>query len=292
MKAKIFLIIASLSIFLLPAIAMAQTDTVTINVNVSESAVIEISPDTATFNLVTPGVDTFPSSLAFTIENKGSINFTTMYVSMNVHSTETSNPLGSGNPSNYYAGGFVVLRNETDLAGGNNWRFVGRQEWNLTGKPSDYTPSASARAWGYFGNNSKQYFWELANGSVGDCNDTGTILKIKEWALNGTAAAYDVSSDAITHQVDTAQLDWGIVDPEATGPLANYCVATRKDCERIYIYQWDQTSQLSSCANEWYLWNDGDFEPDEQLKFNITVWVPKGIPAGDTSASTLTLTAS
>ena len=293
MEGKFLLIvIASLCALLLPSLVMATTnDTVSVNVNVSEAAQIEVSPNTATFNLVIPGDVGFPNSQAFTITNVGSTNFTQMYVSMNVHETETTNPLGTGNPSNYYAGGFVVLKNETDLAGGNNWRFVGRQEWNLTDKPEPYTPSTWAKAWGYFGNNTYQYFWELANGSAGYCNDTGTILKIKQWAVNGTATAYDVGSDATTHQVDTEQEDWGVVDPVGTGPLANYCVATHVNCTRIYIYQWDQTSQLDSCTDEWNLYS-GVFKPNDQFDFNITVWVPKGIPAGDTSSSTLTVTAS
>jgi len=277
---------------LLPSLVLAATDTVTINVNVSISAVIEVSPDTATFNLVTPGVDTFPGSLAFTITNKGSTNFTQMYVSIDVPSQETSNPLSTGNPSAYYAGGFVVLKNETDLAGGNDWKFIGRQEWNLTEKPSDYTPATWAKGWGYFGNNSKRYFWDLTNGTDGTCNQTGTALRIKNWGVNGTAAAYDLSSEATSYTFSSAQEDWGILNVETGGPMADYCVAARTDCKRIFIYQWDQTSPFDQCSGEWYLWNDGDFTPDDQFKFNITVWVPYGIPAGDTSSSTLTVTAS
>jgi len=298
MEGKFLLIvIASLCALLLPSLVMAATnDTVTINVNVSEAAQIEVSPDTATFNLVTPGDVGFPNSQAFTITNVGSTNFSQMYVSMNVPSTETSNPVGTGNPSNYYAGGFVVLKNETDLTGGNNWRFVGRQEWNLTDLPSQYTPDTWTKAWGYFGNNSKQYFWDLANGTDGTCNSTGTpgtVLRIKNWAVNGTAAAYDLSTEATTHTINSNQEDWGIFDAETTGPLANYCVATWVNCTRIFIYQWDQTSPFDQCGSEWYIYKDAaKFKPNDQFDFNITVWVPKGIPAGDTSSSTLTVTAS
>lgn len=299
MRERIVSIIFSLSLLLLPAIALAQsdTDTVTVNVNVSMSAQIEITPDTASFDLVTPGDDDFPSSLSFTITNMGSTNFTQMYVSVDVPDTgqEDSNPLGKGNPAEYYAGGFVVLKNETDLAGGtNNWRFVGRQEWNLTKIPNPYIPykSTDAKAWGYFGNNSKQYFWELINGTNGYCNGTTTILNIKNWGVNGTGDAYNPSGgDQTTHTSDHSQLDWGIFDAESAGPLADYCVAARTDCTRIFIYQWDQSGQFGQCADEWTFYS-GNFKPYDQFNFNITVWVPKAIPAGDTSSSTLTVTAS
>ena len=49
-------IIALLCTLLLLSITLAQNyDQVTINVNVTEEAIIEITPDTATFNQVTPG---------------------------------------------------------------------------------------------------------------------------------------------------------------------------------------------------------------------------------------------
>jgi len=307
MAGKILLIIGLLSALLLPSLVSAANDNVTISVNVSESAMIEVSPDIATFNQVLPGVIAFPgsdsstSSKSFTITNVGSVNFTQMYVEVDITAGETSNPLGTGDPSQYYAGGFVVLKNESDV---DNWRFVGRQEWNLTEKPEPYIghENASAMAWGYFGNNSKQYFWELSNGTVGSgdgeyCNGTGTILRIKEWAVNGTAAAYDLyttAADTITYEIDTNKADWGIFNAETSGPLANYCVATDKDCDRLYIYQWKQTnSQFDACTSTWYIFNEGEdkFNPDDQFDFNITVWVPKGIPAGDMSSSILTVTA-
>lgn len=296
MKTKILSIIGLLSALLLPTLALAASDDVTVNVNISISAVIEVNPSTATFNLVTPGTDTFPGSLAFTITNKGSTNFTQMYATVNVPSTETTNPLGTGNPANYYAGGFVVLKNQTDLESGtNDWKFVGRQEWNLTDKPSDYSKATWAKSWGYFGNESRQYFWDLSNGTNGECNDTGAILRIKNTAVDGTAASYDLGSGATSITVDSAQLNWGIANGEASGPLAGYCVAVNTACTKIYIYQWHQTdSQLDACTSSWYLYSDSvnKLKSDEQFQFNITVWVPKGIPAGDTSASTLTITAS
>ncbi len=263
----------------------------------SISAAIEVTPDVAYFWLVTPGVVDFPPSKSFTITNVGSVNFTQMYVSVDVweNGQEDTNPLGTGSVGNYYAGGFVVLKNETDLGiGGSNWSFVGRQEWNLTKKPSDYTPGTWTKAWGYFGNNSQQYFWDLANGTDGTCNQTGTSLRIKEWAVNGTAAAYDLSSDAATGSLTAGGGDsWGM-NTFTTGPLYRYCVATHVNCTRIFIHKWDHGTAFPTCSDAGYIYNDATnkFKPDEQFDFNITVWVPKGIPAGDTSSSKLTVTAS
>jgi len=300
MNTKIIIsIIALLGVLSLPSIVLASaSDTVTINVNVSVYALIEVSPKTATFNQVTPGYEPdIPDSLAFTITNVGSVNFTQMYVAVNVPGSEQTNPLGTGDVSKYFAGGFVVLKNETDLTTG-KWKFVGRQEWNLTdGKPEDYKGHEStwAQAWGYFGNVSRQYFWELVNGTNGLCNGTSAVLNMKNYAVNGTADAYVPNSgDYTPYTVDnTDNPDWGIINAENNGPLANYCIALRTDCTRIFIYQWKQgDSQLDSCTGYWYLYDGpNEFAPNNQFDFNITVWVPKGIPAGDTSPSTLTITA-
>ena len=295
-KLKIVIVLL-LTFISISSIALANPDTVTINVNVSEAAQIEVTPDTATFNQVTPGVDTFPGSLRFTITNVGSTNFTQMYVSVNVPTTETSNPLGTSNPANYRAGGFVVLMNDTMLGSSDDWNFVGRQEWNLTDKPSDYTKDTDVVSWGYFGNNSKQYFWDLRNGTEGYCNQTDARVRVKNWAVNGSAAAYDLSSDATTYTLSgDSQQDWGVFTPDATAgnPLKDYCIAARTDCERFLVYQWRTgNSQLDTCTGYWYLYNDAvdKFKTNDQFYFNITVWVPKGIPAGDTSSSILTVTA-
>jgi len=299
MKIKTLSILIILTgILLLPVLTFAADDTVTINVNVSLSAIIEVTPDTITFNQVAPGIVTFPTSKGFTITNVGSTNFTQIYVSLDVWQTgeEDSSPLGTGVASDYYAGGFVVIKNETDLAGGagtNNWRFAGRQEWNLTKLPTYFTPDTWTVSWGYFGNSSRQYFWDLRNGTDGTCNQTGTSLRIKEWDVNGSSAAYDLGSDIQTGSFTAASgEEWGI-NTFSAGPLDGYCVATHQSCERIFIYQWDQTSNFPTCSDAWYLYNDPTkLKPNEQFDFNITVWVPKGIPAGTTSSSTLTITAS
>jgi len=300
MKRKIVgLILILLSTFIFSKIAMAATDTVTINVNISTYAQIEVNPSTATFNNVQPGAISFPNSLGFAITNTGSTNFTDIYTSMNTHSTETMNPVGTGNSKNYYAGGFVVLMNETMLdAGSDEWRFVGRLEWNLTEPPENYKRSDAdwSVAWGYFGNNSYQYVWDLSNGTDGTCNSTGTQVTIKTWAVNGSTEAYDLSTGVSTITISPGGDSWAAgPDSTAGSPLNGYCVAANSSCDRIYIYQWDWSTTFPACNNRWYLYHNTTaadaFKPLDQVKFNITVWVPKGIPAGDTSQSTMTITA-
>ena len=291
----------------LSGIAMAATDTVTINVNISISSAIEVEPATATFNLVTPGIDTWPDSLAFTITNVGSTNFTTMYASVNTYSTEIVNPLVDGVSTQYRAGGFVVLMNQTMLdASSSNWRFVGRQEWNLTSKPAAFVPDTDTQSYGYFGNNSKQYFWDLQNGTntseyvdstsphIYYCNESGAEIRIKLYPINGSSSSYDLSGGVTTYSSPSSQNGWGIFNPASTGPLSGYCVAANWNCTHIFIYQWDQDSPFDQCSGEWYLYNDAEnkFKTNDQWWFNMTVWVPKGIPAGDTSSSLLTITAS
>ena len=72
-----------------------------------------------------------------------------------------------------------------------------------------------------------------------------------------------------------------------SGPLEDYCVAAYRLCDRIYIYKFDKTTQLSGCANSNYLTQE-TLVPGNVLRFKAYASIPQGFPGGDTATSVMT----
>ncbi|MEM0473615.1 MAG: hypothetical protein QXF88_02750, partial [Candidatus Aenigmatarchaeota archaeon] len=74
----------------------------------------------------------------------------------------------------------------------------------------------------------------------------------------------------------------------SSGPLQEYCVYIYRDCSRIMIAQWDYNQTLPACSARKYISRE-NFASGMIHTLNLTVLVPRGMPAGNTSNSILTI---
>ena len=280
-----------------------QSGTVTIAVNVSEAASITVSPNYLEFIAVKPGIFPIPGSKQIDVVNTGSLNFTSLTANVNSFSTETSNPYDtSGNPSVYAAGSFVVVYNSSNSDPN---RFENRIEWNHTrGTIANMIKTANAVSWGWFYNHSRSYLWDLvpSTSSPGVCNGSDTTLTVKQ-TLDSASANRDMSVSTDTGSNVANNTEWATFTFAATSPLADYCVATYHDCTKLMVYQYYPGSAaavgsttLPTCGAARYLVQStsaaaSEFPAGDTETFNVTVYVPKGIPAGNVTQSTMTVTA-
>jgi hypothetical protein len=273
------------------ASAASTPQTVTIAVNVSISAAITVTPSECVWNQVPAGgAEQTPCQL--TIRNSGSVNLTDVYASVNSFAVEGARPYGSA-ASAYASGAFLALRNSTGNAG---YRFVNRLDWNETGPeaPSGFSQASGANSWGYLRNHTKNYLWSLeASGDTTCRNITDANFTIKT-CTDGQCTTRNMGADDVALGTAVANnTEWSTWTFTA-GPLDDYCVAVYKDCKKIMAYQWDLNGSLPTCNNKDYVYKTTTvdrFTPDESFTVNLTVWVPRGIPSGDTTNSTLTITA-
>jgi hypothetical protein len=287
----IFALVISLAS--LASLTLAVTDTATVSVNVAGVSQIEVVPTAFSFSGLTPGSENFTTTTnALIIKNTGSNDVTQIYASLNTIAVENSNPLGQA-ASQYAAGGFLWIRNSTNPT----YYHGGRLEWNTTTKPAGITDVTGAVSWGFYRNATQgDYLWEMVGngtGAVGPsnwCNQTtGTAAKLVIKNVPDTGNNRDLNTDTTTYQVSTAAVNWGVI-AASSGPLNGYCIALYYDCSKFYIYKYDKTTYGSSCANSLYL-QESTLKPGEEHDAYIGISIPKGVPAGDTAITTLTITA-
>lgn len=281
-----------LAYILLSTIAvLAATDTFDVNVNISSFAQITVLPINFTWTGLNPGSD--GTTYNFSVTNTGSMNLTNVYISSDALSDEAENPLGSGSAQYYAAAGLILVENET---GGGQFYHVGRQEWNisdiLADEVLDLAEATSNFAHGFYRNaTTGDFLWKLENGSANYCNNTGTVFKILRQPENTTQTYRDFSTGTVDSATfGTQGTNWA-THTLAVGALNGYCVATYKDCDRIYIYKYDKSGTFPACSNSSYL-SSQTLVIGEKMEFKLYPSIPRGMPAGDTITGTITITAS
>jgi len=306
MKNKEYVVIGLLAallivaILVMPGVLADETGTVTIAVNVSEAAAITVSPSYLEFMLVGPGTFPIPGSKQIDVVNTGSLNFTSLTANVNSFSTETSNPYDtSGDPTKYAAGSFLVVYNSSNTDPN---RFENRMEWNYTkGWISSMTnPLTNWKSYGWFYNHSLSYIWNMANGTYQSCNASDAALRIK--TVVDTGSNRDMDQDYADGSNVANNSEWAVFT-FSSGPLADYCVATYYDCTRLMVYQYYPGSAaavgsttLPTCGAARYLVQStsaaaSEFPAGDTESLNVTVYVPTGVPAGNVTSSTMTVTA-
>ena len=273
-----------IAIFFYPSsFAVTVNNTTTIALNVSKLAIMTITPTYVEWLNIPPGNNGTAQNI--TITNKGSVNLTNIYASVNSFALETTNPLFTGNPADYAAGSFLVLHNSTE----SEYRFVNRMEWNYTDTLDNYVPTSGAVSRGFFKNITKEYLWDIVPDSNNQCLNTSEMtFTIKTVPDDGTNR--DMSQNNVTGNPQANTTEWSTWT-FSNGPLAGYCTAIYKDCTKIMVCQFDHNSFLPDCPDRKYIQSSA-LTPNSAHTMDANVYVPKGIPSGNTTQSTLTITAS
>ena len=277
--------IVVLSTLLLSSTGLAAVNTTTIAVNVSEVGQISVLPQYLEFIGISPGNNGTDQTI--TISNIGSLAFSTgVYASVNSFITESSNPLG-GAASSYGAGSYLVLKNSSDPV----YYFVNRMEWNDTTIGTVTGKDAAGVAWGFYRNKTKKWLWEIDKDNNNEClNTTSGVpntgkIRIKTTDFSGS---YDLSSNTVNSTSVGNTTEWGFWR-FTSGPLVDYCVAVRKNCQSFMIYRWDKNSSLTSCSTTQYL--NSSLGLSGSIIVTVNVFVPSGTPSGNATQSILTITA-
>jgi len=285
----LFIIISFLLVVKIPKVSLASNQT---NVTINVSALMEITilPSKVIWSPVLPA--SIGGLKYIIIKNTGSLNISSVYFYADTLTSEPNNPVGLS-ADKYSSGSVLVIRKNES---GAKFYYVGRLEWNVS-KPSNAggTNCQNAIAWGYYRNVSGNYLWCLINGSeinaTHGCNSTGTALFIESDIDDGNP---NTEQPNIQAQVDSlSEADWGIFY-FTSGPLADYCVATYRTCEKIFIYKYDKRSNpnFAACASKVEDLITTTITPGQERTVNLDVWVPQGMPYGWLASSWLTAEAS
>ena len=282
-----------LAIMLSSSIAMSQTPpaekNTTIDVSVQAVAEITVYPTVLSWTNVTPG--SAGGTKYVDVINTGSLNVSLLYAYVDTLTDETFRPYGIDNSTNYAVGGVITMINKTNP---DKYYFAGRIEWNWTEVVSNANftniNGYHAVAWGFFRNTSREYFWGVANGTGGLCNESGAVFGVSDSIDNGSMEARTPLASSITRNGGDANYSYFSVS-RSTAPLSGYCVAVNATCNNIYIYKYDKRPGFSTCANSRYL-KAVNMTPSNVENITLDVFVPRGMPAGSLTTATLTCSAS
>jgi hypothetical protein len=276
--------------FMAPITSGASTnDTVTVDVSIQGVGQIVVTPTSVSWSNLEPG--SIGSIINLTIENAGSNNLSEIYVSVNTWDIETSNPLGTGNPAVYAASGFMLIQNES--SSNDKYYYAGRLEWNLSDILSNEILSLGSGtenfSHGWYRNLTNKYLWKLENGSAGYCNNTGTSFVLKKSPENSTTENRDITTDSESCTFDSAGVNWSThTCSDADNPLTGHCIAAYKDCDRVYLYRYDYSSEFPTCSDREYLTNV-TLTPSDTTKARVFASIPSGTPQGSTAQAVLTI---
>ncbi|VVB60823.1 Uncharacterised protein [uncultured archaeon] len=271
--------------------AATNSSTVTVNINISQVGSIVVQPSSLTWTGVNPGSDTATQNLI--IRNTGSMNLSLIYMNTSTVGDESPNPLQIANATYYSAAGLIFVKNSTD----SSYYHAGRLEWNLstvlTGETLSLAGATQNFSHGWYRNNTgNEYLWKLENGTAGFCNNkSSTVLTIITQPENSSALRRDFSGTyptaTCTSSSDNA--NWAVFTC-TNGPLTGQCIATPKDCSKIFIYKYNYAADYPTCNSNGYLRN-GNLIPGDETSISVFASIPQGIPAGDTKTGTLTVIA-
>ncbi|MFH1228915.1 MAG: hypothetical protein V1678_00635 [Candidatus Aenigmatarchaeota archaeon] len=269
----------------MPTTVLAVYNTTDIDVNISSLSQITLYPNYLFWPQVTVG--SMGGYKNITIKNTGSVNVSNIFAWVNTLANESVRPYGNSTASNYSAGGVLTITNETST----KYYYLGRIEWNWTDDiPNhDWTAVTSPVSWGYFRNMSDDYVWVMGNGTAGRCNETGSQFSIETDIDVGTLAT---RTPGITVSLTASSNDptrWSYA-AITSGTLAGHCVAAYYDCSKVYIYGYDKRTNFTGCANANYMLS-GNLVPGETMNIKVDTWIPRGIPSGNLTRTTLTVEA-
>jgi len=299
-------LVTVLALFLIAGMVSAAEDTSesTIDIEISAETSVNVDPYAFAYTGVTPGTLADNSSeannyYAFQIENIGSNNITDVWANV---SQPADSPFATGDPTEYDAGNFIQLANDT---GAGFW-FVDRVEFPevntlvyLTDPNGAIPPAEADYTYGRIRNADQEYFWMIDNSS-GVCDTSAIAAYIGNTPHNKTqSGTIDFSGADFQTLSFTEEGDWG-VDTIDGGPLTGYCFAAYTDCTQIRLWKYNADAPGGGVgepcvATPKYLQEDtrdGNLTSGDSVVVYIKLAVPLGVPVGPVTQGMLTIIAS
>lgn len=291
-KENLILIIAGILVLaaMLPLALAQNTDTVTVSVSVAAQTIIDISPNSVSWSDIAPGSS---SSVVynFTVENVGSNNISRVYA---YTTFESSNPFGTGVPTNYDAANFLLIQNNDTASGfffANRVEYNDSNTWNL--RYLILPPGVDAV--GRFRVAANEYFWALdGTGTPASKLCTNGTIYIGSVAHNHTQLGdIDLTDNFVSWTGDATKEGVLINAPASPAELANYAIFIKDTCDFVALYKWARPT-----GNPWIVddqaTNDqplflGTLPPGANFKIDLQVKVPFGVAAGSVATGILTI---
>ncbi|MEA3255714.1 MAG: hypothetical protein U9Q22_07775 [Candidatus Altiarchaeota archaeon] len=279
-----------------------STNTMTIQVEVAEKTLVAIHPNSLSWtgtDAQNPGTDVNITK-AIQIENIGSTNITKVWLNTTYPG---DSPFGSGDPLEYNAGNFVVIRRNES---GSLFYYANRMEYNES-ELIYLTLASGVDTHGRFRNGNREYFWALKEDESGSTNCTngtfymgtnphnesedGTTTLTSCEALTETNANASCRYGALTEISGTPWNYADVIVDNCSGTCWNYTIAVHASCDRVLFYHWnmDAPGALSGASYPTYLRNT-TLCPGANFIANVGIRVPYGTAAGTMTAGTLTIT--
>jgi len=291
-------IIGFLFMLVITGIAMgADSDTVTIDINITQQLSIDVSPNSVSWAGLNIGETGRPEY--FTVTNVGSVNITSLRANI---TNDNTNPYGTGNPSNYNAGEFILM-NSTSAG----FYYVNKKNWNesVPGEvtpPNDWTEGANT---GYFGiirtawdNDVGQdyYFFTNKTSSSGNCLTGTANVLIGKYPKNVTSQGSVDFTDSSQYSTVSITAGGNGANTPTGHDLAGYCLLVSADCSTVTLARWNtDLDTYSNCTNDQVFFDGNspnELEPGSSTWFWLEPKIPNGVPDGDVSQGTLTIIAS
>ena len=299
--------ISILGLVLSLGLALAQTDTGIVTSLVSASTLIDISPNTFTFNGAVGS--TVLGNNSAEIENIGSTN-----ISQLTFDTTTGNasPWATGNAVNYSVGAYLSISNDN---ASNTFNYINYQDWNQTAPVYVVNPTNTVAS-GRFRFGAQEFFWAVQNGNgsvtTGAACNNGTVYlantsgevhnrtQIGGVDLSGKTGI--VLTSTITPTNATPNNAWGMTDVSITGlssPFpspANYCFAIAGNCSTVYLIKHNQVAypfdNVTACANDIAFLNVTDqMKPGNLTRAYFALSIPFGTANGTIAQTVVTVRA-
>ncbi len=309
------------------ALQYNNTDYITINVTVAPKIMVDINPSNLTWTNVYPGtaVDGSNETNGYDriwIENTGSVNITEVWLanSADLPGPLGAGPFGTGNASLYDPANMVVISKN-----GTRYFFINRKEYpdsrRYTG--TFYIKFDPGATWGRFRNSSYEYFWEIVNGTSGNCSDgtfrigilPHTLQSTGTLDVSSTCTAQPLSTDLSTISITSTTCRTGqltpiflnvnnastISIPDGVYGVAKvaigqdnstvYCVFVKDDCSFAIFAKWnadliEAASAYCTGVNPYIVDPSNPLLPGGITDARVMLYVPYGVPYGELGSAT------
>jgi len=291
-------LVAFTLILLIGASKSQNSDTLNVSITVSSVLAIDVDPNETSFTL-DPG--SASNEFNFIVKNIGSATINKIKANVTM---ATSNPYGTASSSNFDAGDFILITNDSSET--QPFYYVSSIFYNES-KPDYVTPpNGWSEGWnsGYFirirtvnfnGTGEGEEYYAFTNASVnGNCSDGKIIIGLLPHTRTRTGTTdFSSGSDYIefTLTSNSAKTGGWTALSGFGSKLDNHYIYVNASCDYVVLYRWnlDVDGETNNGGGD-YLFQ-GTLNPGEYLNWKLEARVPYGVAAGSLKTGVITFIA-